>query len=41
MTKCPHCGKVLTKNENFCWYCESDLSEIKKKMERPESEEEH
>jgi uncharacterized OB-fold protein len=41
MVKCPHCGKVLTKNENFCWHCEADLSEIKAKMEQPGSEEEH
>ena len=38
MAKCPYCGKELTKNENFCWYCENDLSKLKDKMEKPESD---
>ena len=38
MVKCPHCGKIVSKNEMFCWNCENDLTELKNKMEKPESE---
>jgi predicted amidophosphoribosyltransferase len=38
MVKCPYCGKELTENENFCWNCENDVSEVKDKMEKPESD---
>jgi len=40
MVKCPHCGKILTENENFCWNCENDISDLKNKMEKPNSEDE-
>jgi len=38
MVKCPHCGKVLTKWERFCRFCENDISELRDEMEKPESE---
>jgi predicted amidophosphoribosyltransferase len=41
MAKCPYCGKEVSKDEMFCWHCENDLSELKNKLEKPESEEDH
>ena len=38
MVKCPYCGKELTGDETFCWHCENDLSKLKDKMEKPESD---
>lgn len=38
MAKCPYCGKEVSKNEMYCWYCENDLSELKNKLEKPGSE---
>lgn len=41
MVKCPYCGKVLNENEMYCWYCEVDLTELKNKREKPESDNDH
>ncbi len=41
MTKCPHCGKEVGKDEMFCWNCENDISELKNKREKPGVEDEH
>jgi len=41
MVKCPYCGKELTENERYCLFCENDLSKIRDKLEKPNSESNH
>lgn len=35
MSKCPDCGKNLSHDERYCYFCEGDLSKIKDKEEKP------
>jgi len=38
MAKCPYCGKELSADERYCWHCENDLSKVRDKLEKPESD---
>jgi len=32
-SKCPNCGRVITDDEIYCYFCDMNISRLKKMME--------
>lgn len=39
MARCPYCGKVIEPGERYCYVCESDVSKVVDKEEKPKIKE--